>query len=336
MSSTFAFNDPWRDELTPRTRASRRRWTALEAALLLAVGATALSADLRDALAGTGDGRGLFLFIALLVVYGVLQRGTRRLGSLRGGDGGLDERDLASRHRAFRTAFGLFLLVLLATLVCLPAALPDGATRSSGGELTSGSFLADSDVTTLGFWLFAWAVFLPTAALAWREPDAPPLDDDDVRPVLGEGVRDVLLLVALVGGAMIAVTSPGDQATLQSLVLPFVPFALFVCVIGFVRGRRSGDGPLRASVRGWRIVLALALVTLACLGLGISGNVEVQGSGTSTQSGRAAVVSTGYDRVRDGRRCLEIVDGKGRVMTGAAARREARRMAEEPSSLCER
>lgn len=328
--STFAFSDPWRDELTPRTRASRRRWTVVEAVLLLGMGATALSDGLRDAVAGDGDGRG----IVLLVVYGVLQRGTRRLGSLRTGDGDLDERDRASRHHAFRTAFGLFLLVLLVTLAALPAALPEGSTGTQGLRETGGSYLAGGDLWTLMLWLFAWAVFLPTAALAWREPDAPPLDVDDPRPVLGEGVRDLLLVAVLAVGAGIAIAAPSGNATIQSLVLPYVPFALLVCVVGAVRGRRAGDHPLRAAFRGWRIVTALLLVSTLGVLLGL---------GTTTTSdagalGPGAHEVTSLRTVDDGPerriRCLEIVAPDGEPLYGRAARREARRLGEDPRRVC--
>lgn len=334
MSNAFAFSDPWREELTPRTRASRRRWAVLETVLLLAMGATALSGGLRDALVGDGDGRGLAFLVALLVVFGVLQRGTRRLGSLRTGEGELDERDIASRHHAFRTAFGLFLAVLLATLYCLPAALPDGSTGSAGARQVGGSYLDGGDVTTLAIWLFAWAVLLPTVALAWREPDAPPLEDEDVRPVLGEGLRDLLLVSVLALGAAVAVASPTGDATIQSLVLPYVPFAVLVCVVGAIRGRRAGDRPLRAAFRGWRIVSALLVVSTLGVLLGL-GTTSSSDDGTL---GPGAHEVTYLQSVNDGPehrvRCLEIVARDGVPLSGRAARREARRLGEDAGRVC--
>lgn len=335
MSSAFAFSDPWREELTPRTRASRRRWAVVETVLLLAMGATALSGGLRDALAGDGDGRGLVLLVALLVVFGVLQRGTRSLGSLRSGDGDLDERDLASRHRAFRTAFGLFLVVLLATLACLPAALPDGTTGAGDARQVGGSYLDGGDLTTLGIWLFSWAVLLPTVALAWREPDAPPLEDEDVRPVLGEGVRDLLLVAALLLGAGIAVASPTGDATIQSLVLPYVPFAVLVCVIGAIRGRRAGDRPLRAAFRGWRIVTALLVVSTLGVLLGLGTTTSTDAGALGPGAHEVTFLRSTNDGPERRVRCLEIVARDGETLSGPSARREARRLGEDAGRVCD-
>lgn len=49
MSSTKTpAQDPWREELTPRGRASRRRWTVVLAVLLVLLGLTATSDGLHD------------------------------------------------------------------------------------------------------------------------------------------------------------------------------------------------------------------------------------------------------------------------------------------------
>jgi hypothetical protein len=341
MSTTDAVpGDPWREELTPRSRASRRRWTVVLAALLVLVGLSATSDDLRDVVFrdGTG-GRGFLVVVLLLVVFGLLRRGTRRLGALRDHDARLDERDLAARHRAFRTAFGLFLLVVALTIYALPAAVPD-AERTIDDATVSGSFLDEDALFALIAWLLVWAVFLPTAALAWREPDAPALDaeDGDVRPVLGEARRDLLLLAVFVVGGAASATYPDNNAAPETLV-GLLPFALLVIAVGVLRGRREGHSWVRSTLGVWRIAtgvaMVVALLVLVGGGFAAGGGDDVDAVDAGPGAHETSFLRVGDDGRERRVRCVQINDPAGRPLSGREARREARLLGEDPRRVCD-
>ncbi|WP_210495541.1 hypothetical protein [Patulibacter sp. SYSU D01012] len=334
--------DPWRTELTPRSRASRRRWTIVLAAMLLLLGGTAASDPLHDLVVRDGPGaRGVLYAIALFVVFGLLRRGTRRLGRLRGDDeAGLDERELSARHRAFRTAFVLFLAVVLITLWALPSVLPPAVAPGEAGDGSALRVTGDQ-LRQLAAWFLAWAVFLPTAALAWREPDAPAPDEDDVRPVLSEGARDALLALVLVAGAALSATRPDDSPGAE-MALGVTPFLLLACVVGALRARREGRRIGRALLSTWPIATVLLLV-VCLLVLGLSGASTSGGSGdeeTGTVTLRSEPAAEGDYVVRrigpagERRRCFLVRDGQGRRIRGAEAREWATRMGERGARLC--
>jgi uncharacterized membrane protein YhaH (DUF805 family) len=353
MSST---TDPWRAELTPRSRASRRRWTVVLAALLLVFGATALDDGFHDALFRELDGARTLLYVVMLfVVFGLLRRGTRRLGRLRGGHlGDIDERDTAARDRAFRTAFGMFLLVVVVTLFSLPAILP--GSDSASDDPTGNEVLLDGDaVNALVCWLVAWAVFLPTAALAWREPDAPPVDDDDPRPVLGEFLRDGLVGASLLAGAAISASLPEERSGTEVLVAP-LPFVVLAVVVGVLHGRRHGAS-WRRSLFGGGAVIGLILVVAVIPVLLLAASEETGGyvdettgefvevpAGGRSGTAQSAPPPPGVQEVThsssssDGSqrqvRCLLAVGRDGYPLEGAAARRMARRAGADPKRLC--
>jgi hypothetical protein len=344
--STDTPTDPWRAELTPRSRASRRRWTVVLAVLLLALGAGALDDRIHDALLRDGPGGRSFLYgLLLFVVFGLLRRGTRRLGRLRGGQlGALDERDTAARDRAFRTAFALFLAVVVVTLWSLTSILPQ-ATRSAEGRVLEGVVLDPDVVTSLVAWFVAWAVFLPTAALAWREPDAPPADEDEPRPVLGELARDGLVAVALLAGAAISAALPDNHGG-QELLLAPLPFVALALAVGVLRGRRHGPPPRAAVAAEWPIAAVFLIVAVLIVAvLGASDLRPDDDQGTAVGDEENAVV-TGEMRTRtviteeDGRliterTCVTVYGKGGRELSGAAARRMVRTLGESPSRLCD-
>ncbi|WP_022927100.1 hypothetical protein [Patulibacter americanus] len=343
--STDTPTDPWREELTPRSQASRRRWTVVLAALLLALGAAALDDRIHDALLRDGPGGRFVLYgLLLFIVFGLLRRGTRRLGRLRSSQlGALDERDTAARDRAFRPAFALFLVVVVVTLWSLDSILPH-ATRSAEGRALEGVVLGSDAVTTLVAWFVAWAVFLPTAVLAWREPDAPPVDEDEPRPVLCEPARDGLVAAALLAGAAVSAALPDDHGVLE-LVLAPLPFVVLALAVGVFRGRRHGRSWGRALAEEWPIAAVLLIVAaLTAVMLGAGNVTPGDDQGTTVRDDEETVV-TGEMRVRtvitqeDGRpdterTCVTVYGEGGRELSGAAARRMVRTLGEHPSRLC--
>lgn len=346
MSST---TDPWRAELTPRSRASRRRWTVVLAALLVVLGATALDDGFHDAVFRDLDGARTLLYVLMLfVVFGLLRRGTRRLGRLRGAQlGALDERDTAARDRAFRTAFVLFLVVVVVTLWSLRTVLP--AAGGSAAGATGDAVLLDGDAANaLVFWFVAWAVFLPTAALAWREPDAPPADDDDPRPVLGELLRDGLVGASLLAGAAISASLPEERFEAEVFVAP-LPFFVLAVVVGVLHGRRHGAS-WRRSVFGGGAVIALILVVAALPVLLLAAGEDTTSEVVETPAGAPATTvqsapappgirevtrsSSSSDGSQREVRCLLATGREGAVLEGAAARRTVRRAGGDPGRLC--
>jgi hypothetical protein len=338
--STDTPTDPWRAELTPRSRASRRRWTVVLAALLLALGACAIDDRIHDALLRDGPGaRSLLYGILLLVVFGLLRRGTRRLGRLRGGQlGDLDERDTAARDRAFRTAFALFLLVVVVTVWSLNTILPQ-ATRSAEGRVLEGVVLDPDVVTALVAWFLAWAAFLPTAALAWREPDAPPADEDEPRPVLSELTRDGLVAASLIAGAVISGVVPDNNAGTEILCAP-LPFVVLAVAVGVLHSRGSGRSWAGSAAGGWRLIAVLAITVGLAMAVGLSGSISSTSSEPDTGDDRTEPGVYWTMEARSGgegkrRGCWRAESRDGRVLVGAAARREVRRVGANPRRACD-
>lgn len=187
----------WREAVTPLSRASRRRWVGFYVLLLLA---TAAVVGWREGLGIPEEaGDSLFLaVIAMFLVFGMLRRGTRQLTAF--DRPRLDERDRQELHSAFRYAYPLFMAVMVASLAVVALTLPDAERRYRDDGFTQidpGHFLGDLAFVGVLLWGFAWAVFLPTAVLAWREPDAVS-GDEDVIEGPSEMVRDLMLVAALV------------------------------------------------------------------------------------------------------------------------------------------
>jgi hypothetical protein len=205
----------WRDAITPEGRASRRRWTLVFAALL-SLSAWMTVTTYNDG----GNGVGTLALIALVIVFGMLRRSTRRLTALDHPE--LDERDRLARDHAFRLAYPLLLAVLVISLAALAFVLPDAAREvpaDSGGTISiTGGFLGFEALIGLALWLVLWAIFLPTGVLAWREPDA--LEPDPGQPAggLSEATRDGLLGGALAAGVILGIVQILDFVAL----LPFV------------------------------------------------------------------------------------------------------------------
>jgi hypothetical protein len=341
--TTDTRTDPWREELTPRSRASRRRWTVVLAALLLAFGAGALDDRIHDALLRDGPGARAILFvILLLVVFGLLRRGTRRLGRLRGGKlGDLDERDTAARDRAFRTAFFLFLVVAVVTVWSLDSFLPR-ATRSVNGSVADGVVLNPDDVESLVAWFLMWAAFLPTAALAWQEPDAPPADEDEPRPVLGELARDGLVAASLLAGAVISGVIPDNNAGAEIFYAP-LPFVILAVAVGVLHTRGTGRSWAQSAVGDWRMMAVLGIVVAFAVAVGMSGGLSADRDDPVTSQGLPAPGVYETTEVTPGkgddpdteRRCLGVIDRRGRDLFGDAARREARRLGADSRRVCE-
>lgn len=224
----------WRDAVTPLSRASRRRWTACYALLLGLVAAFITIQRLGPAPRSDRGDIPLILFVAVPVVFGMLRRGTRRIAALDHPD--LDERDIAARNNAYRVAFPLFALVVIAALVMLAFALPDAVRRIPLGpddaEIRGGWFVDIQALTGLGLWLALWAVYLPTGVLAWREPDA--LEAEEARG-LPEPLRDALLGLALAGGVALSLATDSDGGV--------VLFVASLALLGALARRAGGHRP---------------------------------------------------------------------------------------------
>ena len=208
----------WREAITPLSRASRRRWVVFYVLLLLASGAVA---GWREGL-GLDERAGDSLFIAVVVmflVFGMLRRGTRQLTAI--DRPRLDERDRQELHSAFRYAYPLFMAVMVASFAVLALTLPDAKRRYRDDGVTQidvGQFLGPDALVGIPVWVFLWAVFLPTAVLAWREPDPVPGDEDAMEGP-SELVRDLLLAAALVAAILVEpLDGNGGYAALLLLV----------------------------------------------------------------------------------------------------------------------
>ena len=262
--STIAAHEPhpepaeqevtWRDAVTPMSRASRRRWTVTYALLLVLLLASALGDTFAvDHVPGSGPVRPLILLIAVPVVFGMLRRGTRRVTALDHPD--LDERDIAARNAAYRVAFPLLVLVLLATLVMLMLALPDMEHRArvapNSYDVDSGWFLGTEPMIAVAVWLLLWAVYLPTGALAWREPDA--LEPAFEGRGLGEPIRDALLGSALVVAIALSLIEESNA-----------PAMLFVAALALLGAlaRRAAGRPVMSRQRKLRVAIGIGLILL--------------------------------------------------------------------------
>ena len=224
----------WRDPLTPLSRASHRRWATAYGLLLTAGGAVSawpeglgLSEDQRKATS-------LFLIVALFVVFGMLRRGTRRLTAL--DHPTLDERDLAARDRAFRLAYPLLMVVVLVTLAAM---IFDSTEIRRLVEATpeverykTASYVEDLAIRDVLVWVTLWWIYLPTAILAWREPDAVGMHEASAG--VAEPARDALLALALVLGLVLCVVAP---TALWSLV----PLVAALVVLGGLARRQAGQ-----------------------------------------------------------------------------------------------
>ena len=206
----------WRDAITPRGRASRRRWTLVYPALLCLSAWMAVTTH-RDGATAVDT----LALVALVIVFGMLRRSTRRLTALDHPE--LDERDRLARDRAFRLAYPLLFAVLAISLLVLALALPDAAPREvpaqSGATIgIPGSFLEPMALVGVALWLALWAIFLPTGVLAWREPDAP--QPDPGQPAAGppEATRDGLLAGALAAGSVLGIVQDTDLFALAPFV----------------------------------------------------------------------------------------------------------------------
>lgn len=246
----------WRDAVTPMSRASRRRWTLTYALLLML-----LAADVIEDAIAPDQYLPLFLVVPAFVVFGMLRRGTRRIAAIDHPD--LDERDLAARDRAYRIAFPLLGLVVLAGLVMLATSVPE--TRhllrvdQFGAVRDSGLFVQTQDLVGLGLWVGLWALFLPTGVLAWREPDA--IAPETAGGSLHEPLRDALLGLALAGGIAISIVTSDDI---------WGPFAVALALLGGLARRAAGQ-PVMSRQRMWRVATGIALIAvLVAIGLGFS------------------------------------------------------------------
>jgi hypothetical protein len=236
----------WRDAITPVSRASRRRWTLAYALLLCFSGVF-------FGLQWEHDAAGVLLLIALFVVFGMLRRGTRRLTALDHPQ--LDERDALARDRAFRLAYPLLLVVLVAVLAILAFAVPDAkhVTVQSGVHVTqSGGFLDPNTLLGLAVWIALWAVFLPTGVLAWNEPDALLPEPDAPGLAMPEVARDALLATALGAGLLLGLLDANG-------LLCLLPFVGTLVVLGALGRRAAGQPPIQTSTL-WRLAVALVLL----------------------------------------------------------------------------
>ena len=208
----------WRDAITPQGRASRRRWTLVYPALLcLSAWVTATS------FWDDGTGVGTLVVVALVIVFGMLRRSTRRLTALDHPE--LDERDRLARDRALRLAYPLLLAVVVISSAVLALVLPEAAPREvpadfprGGTVLIAGSFLQIEALIGLALWLVLWAIFLPTGVLAWREPDALEPDPGEPAAGLSEAARDGVLGGALAAGLALGLVQDVDVFALLPLI----------------------------------------------------------------------------------------------------------------------
>ena len=259
----------WLDAETPRGGASRRRWTVACTLLLVLLGVTVSGVE-RFGL--DGDELPLLLFVAPAVVFGMLRRGTRRLAASDHPD--LDERDVAALGGAFRVAFPLLVVATIAGIVLLGLALPSTKLRTDVGpdsfELTHGWFATGGDLAALAAWVVIWATFLPTAVLAWREPD--PVEFDDAAPRPSEALRDALLGAVIAGGLVWGLAT-GSQIGLVAVLV-------VTTALGTLRRRATGEPVLSRAGRRWLAVAAVFVL------LGVALLYSVAGGATGSETGQ--------------------------------------------------
>lgn len=243
----------WRDALTPLSRGSRRRWTACYVLLLAVVAGHGLTRDSIQAHDLLHAFPPAILVAGLLVLFGMLRRGTRRITAIDHPQ--LDERDVAARNSAYRLAFPLLVLVVVASLMLLAIVIPDtdfiDRSRPRGARTLDGWFLDAQALIALGTWIGLWAVFLPTGILAWREPDAP--EPENAGGGLPEWLRDGILGLGLAGGIGLALADHADAG--------FWAFLATLPVLGALARRASGQ-PAMSRQRKWRVAIGLALIAL--------------------------------------------------------------------------
>jgi hypothetical protein len=247
----------WRDAVTPSSRASRRRWTLTYALLLMAL----LATELFDDTIAPDQHLPLFVVVPMVVVFGMLRRGTRRITALDHPD--LDERDVAARNTAYRIAFPLLVLVVLGALAMLALALPETAhlvrVEKLGPVRDHGLFVRSEELVGLGLWIALWAIFLPTGVLAWREPDA--IEPEAAGEDLSERVRDGLLGLALAGGFAVSVAEQTDFGVW--------PFAATLALLGGLARRAAGQ-PMMSRQRTWRVAIGVAMIlVLVAIGFAV-------------------------------------------------------------------
>ena len=259
----------WRDALTPLSRTSRRRWAVIYGLLLTAGGAISIWPE---ALGLSDDQRqrtSWLLVIALLVVFGMLRRGTRRLTAL--DHPSLDERDLAARDRAFRLAYPLLMVVVLVTFVVMVIDATEirrlvEATPESRSYKTA-SYVDIVVIRDVLVWVALWWIYLPTGILAWREPDAIGIGGDG-SPGVAEPARDALLVLALGTSALGVFASTAPWSLLPLLVVPGV--------LGVLARRKVGQPPV--VVAPWKLGATgiwLSLVAVCVLAFAEKGPATV-------------------------------------------------------------
>lgn len=251
----------WRDALTPLSRSSRRRWTGCYALLLVLLAASVITDTF--AIEPSGDTNGeipLILIVAVAVVFGMLRRGTRRIAALDHAD--LDERDIAARNSAYRIAFPLLLVVVVAAGILLAIAAPDSerSTRvaESAFEVTHGWFVTWSAFFGIAGWIALWAIYLPTGVLAWREPDA--LAPEEADGGLSEPLRDTLLGLALGAAIAASLALNSDFVTL--------PFLALVAVLGGL-AIRAGDQTMSRRRMVRFAIAAVAILAVVAIGYSV-------------------------------------------------------------------
>jgi len=240
-------------------------------ALLLA--ATGAAVRWGEALGRGEDGYSppLIAFVGLAVVFGMLRRSTRNLTAI--DHPRLDERDHSARSSAFRFAYPLLLVVMLATFAITVLGLPDAPDRTTplgdGSTMTgSGSFLSDMLVVGLLIWGFLWAVFLPTGVLAWREPDAVTDEwEESLARGPGEGARDTILGTALVAAFALSVFA---QSGGWGLVVIVAALSLLAAWTRY----GSGQQPISSNLGGLATFLMLGGAAIFGVSLVEGANVD--------------------------------------------------------------
>lgn len=265
-TAPFAAPDvTWRDAVTPLSRSSRQRWTACYGLLLVLLAASVVGRTFSIEADGS-EQIPLILFVALVVVFGMLRRGTRRIAALDHPD--LDERDIDACNRAYRIAFPLLVLVVLLGLVLLAMVAPESTRASSAGSVGTALTVEWEGLIALGLWIGLWAVFLPTGVLAWSEPDA--LEAEEGGGALSESLRDVLLGLALAAGlAADLFTNTG---------FGFLLFIWALALLGAL-ARRAGGQPVISRQRRWRLAIGLTMILI------LAAYVLVSGRGGSSEGG---------------------------------------------------
>lgn len=254
-SNTDTYEQPevtWRDALTPLSRTSRRRWTACYVLLLIGFALEAFPDTLGAGLSREQGAVSLLTVIALIIVFGMLRRGTRRIAALDHPE--LDERDIEARNSAYRIAFPLLLAVIAVVLVLLVTLTPgaEHELRLAPNELetTSGRFVGANAMFWAGIWIVLWAVFLPTGVLAWREPDAVDLEQPHALP---EPIRDAIVGASLAAAYALNSLLQGDAGSFL--------FGAIVALLGGLSRRRAGQ-PIMSRQRKWRIAIGIALILI--------------------------------------------------------------------------